>query len=58
MKNLFKNTANKISPTKEKNWTILLSLESSKNKNFQSPSLEIDFLIDSAAEKKNYNITT
>ena len=32
---------------REKNWTIPFLLESPKNKEFQPPDLEIDFLIDS-----------
>ena len=37
-------------PPKEKFWTITFLLESPKSKEFQSPDLEIDFLIDSGAE--------
>ena len=33
-------------------WTIPLLLESPKSKDFQSPGLKIDFLIDSEAELK------
>ena len=36
--------------TKRKNWTIPFLLESPRNKEFQPPDLEIDFLIDSGAE--------
>ena len=36
--------------TKEKIWTIPFLLESPRNKEFQPPDLEIDFLIDSGAE--------
>ena len=49
VKNLYQNTTNKIQPPK-KIWTILLILDSPKRKNFQSPDLEIDFLIDSGAK--------
>ena len=35
---------------REKNWTIPFLLESPRNKEFQPPDLEIDFLIDSGAE--------
>ena len=35
---------------KEKIWTIPFLLESPRNKEFQPPDLEIDFLIDSGAE--------
>ena len=43
---------------REKNWTIRFLLESSKNKEFQPPDLEIDFLIDSGAESNIINIPT
>ena len=43
---------------KEKIWTILFLLESPRNKEFQPPDLEIDFLIDSGAESNIINITT
>ena len=47
--NIYQNTANKIQPPEEKVCTIPLVLESPKRKDFQSPDLEIDFLIDSGA---------
>ena len=40
---------------KEKIWTIPLILESPKSKNFQSPDLETDFLLDSGAESNIIN---
>ena len=43
---------------KEKIWTIPLLLESPRNKEFQPPDLEIDFLIDSGAESNIINIPT
>ena len=43
---------------REKIWTIPLLLESPRNKEFQSPDLEIDFLIDSGAESNIINIPT
>ena len=39
-----------IEQPREKIWTIPFLLESPKNKAFQPPDLEIDFLIDSGAE--------
>ena len=39
---------------KEKIWTIPFLLESPRNKEFQPPDLEIDFLIDSGSRTK-YN---
>ena len=42
----------------EKIWTIPFLLESPRNKEFQPPDLEIDFLIDSGAESNIINITT
>ena len=42
---------------REKIWTILFLLESPRNKEFQPPDLEIDFLIDSGAESNIINIT-
>ena len=42
----------------EKIWTIPILLESPKNKEFQPPDLEIDFLIDSGAESNIINIPT
>ena len=47
----------KIQP-REKIWTIPFLLESPKNKEFQPPGLEIDFLIDSGAESNMINIPT
>ena len=43
---------------REKIWTIPLLLESPRSKEFQPPDLEIDFLIDSAAESNIINIPT
>ena len=43
---------------KEKIWTIQFLLESPRNKEFQPPDLEIDFLIDSGAESNIINIPT
>ena len=43
---------------KEKIWTIPFLLESPRNKEFQPPDLEIDFLIDSGAESNIINIPT
>ena len=52
--NIYQNASNnypkKIQLPKEKFWTIPLFLDSPKSKMFQSPDLEIDFLIDSRAE--------
>ena len=45
-------------PPREKIWTIQFLLESPKNKEFQPPDLEIDFLIDSGAESNIINILT
>ena len=42
----------------EKIWTIPFFLESPRNKEFQPPDLEIDFLIDSGAESNIINIPT
>ena len=44
--------------SREKIWTIPFLLESPKNKEFQPPDLEIDFLIDSGAESDIINIPT
>ena len=44
--------------TQRKIWTIPFLLESPRNKEFQPPDLEIDFLIDSGAESKHNNIPT
>ena len=44
--------------SREKIWTIPFLLESPKNKEFQPPDLEIDFLIDSGAESNVINIPT
>ena len=43
---------------REKIWTKPFLLESPKNKEFQTPDLEIDFLIDSGAESNIINILT
>ena len=43
---------------REKIWTIPFLLESPKSKEFHSPDLEIDFLIDSGAESNVINIPT
>ena len=43
---------------REKLWTIPFLLESPRNKEFQPPDLEIDFLIDSGAESNIINIPT
>ena len=43
---------------REKNWTIPFLLESPRNKEFQPPDHEIDFLIDSGAESNIINIPT
>ena len=43
---------------REKIWTIPFLLESPKNREFQPPDLEIDFLIDSGAESNIINIPT
>ena len=43
---------------REKIWTIPFLLESPKNKEFQPPDLEFDFLIDSGAESNIINIPT
>ena len=43
---------------REKFWTIPFLLESPRSKEFQPPDLEIDFLIDSAAESNIINIPT
>ena len=43
---------------REKIWTIPFLLESPRNKEFQPPNLEIDFLIDSGAESNIINIPT
>ena len=42
--------------TKRKNLDNTLSFRKSKNKDFQPPDLEIDFLIDSGAESNIINI--
>ena len=49
-KNVYQNTTNEIQRSKQKIWPIPILLESPKSKDFQSPDLEIDFLIDSGAE--------
>ena len=43
---------------REKFWTIPFLLKSPRNKEFQPPDLEIDFLIDSGAESNIINIPT
>ena len=43
---------------KEKIWTIPLLLERPKCKQFQTPDIEIDFLIDSGAESNIINLLT
>ena len=43
---------------KEKFWLIPFLLESPRNKEFQPPDLEIDFLIDSGAESNIISIPT
>ena len=43
---------------RKKIWTIPFLLESPRNKEFQPPDLEIDFLIDSGAESNIINIPT
>ena len=43
---------------REKIWTIPFLLESPRNKEFEPPDLEIDFLIDSGAESNIINIPT
>ena len=43
---------------REKIWTIPFLLENPRNKKFQPPDLEIDFLIDSGAESNIINIPT
>ena len=43
---------------REKLWTIQILIESPKIKEFQPPDLEIDFLIDTGAESKIFNIPT
>ena len=55
---LYQNTINNIQQPKEKVWTIQLLLESPKIKNFQSPDLEIGFLIYSGAESNVINTHT
>ena len=44
--------------SREKIWTIPFLLESPRNKEFQPPDLEIDFLNDSGAESNIINIPT
>ena len=43
---------------RDNTWTIPFLLESPRNKEFQPPNLEIDFLIDSGAESNIINIPT
>ena len=54
---IFIETYKKKKPGK-KVWTIKFLLESPKNKEFQPPDLEINFLFDSGAESKFINIPT
>ena len=51
-----KKTGIKVQLPKEKVWTVPFFLESPKSKDFKSPVLEIDFLIDSGAEPNIINI--
>ena len=53
---IYQNTTNQLQLTKEKIWTVPLFLENPKNKDFQSPDLEIDFSIHSGAESNTMNI--
>ena len=55
-KHIYQNILKK--QPREKNWTIPFLLENLKNKEFQPPDLEIDFLIDSGAESNIINIPT
>ena len=55
---MYRITSNKIYIPKKKIWTIPRLLESPKNKDFQSPDLEIDIFKDSGAESNIMNITT
>ena len=50
MNTIYHNRTNKTQPPKEKISTTPILLESPKNKGFQSPELEVDFLLDSGAE--------
>ena len=54
---IYQNLPKETKP-KEKIWTIPLLLESPKSKEFQTPGLEICFLIDSGAELNIINIPT
>ena len=60
--NVNQNASNKIHLPTEKIWTISFRmdclLECPKNKNFQSPDLAIDFLIDKGAESNIINLPT
>ena len=56
--NIYQNIPKETQLPKEKTWTIPLLLESPKCKEFQTPDLEIDFLIDSGAESNIINIPT
>ena len=56
-KNHIYRNIQKEQPNK-KIWTIPFLLESPRNKEFQPPDLEIDFLIDSGAESNIINIPT
>ena len=55
--NIFIKKYKKEQP-REKIWTIPFLLESPTSKEFHSPNLEIDFLIDSGAESNIINIPT
>ena len=56
--NVYQNIPKEPQLQKEKIWTIPLILESPKSKQFQTPDLEIDFLIDSGALSNIINIPT
>ena len=56
--NICRNTANKLQPPEKKIWTIPFLLESPKSKDFQSPDLETEFLIDSGLESNFIIIPT
>ena len=57
IKHIYQNLQKKEQP-REKIWTIPFLLESPRNKEFQPPDLEIEFLIDSGAESNIINIPT
>ena len=56
--NIYQNIPTEPHVQKEKIWTIPLLLESTKSKQVQTSDLEIDFLIDFAAESTIINIPT